>query len=139
MTRGGIDHEGLGANYITIEADATLKATVLAAGGATTADGKAAAVGKAVTRTDNKTAGFGSAGDPLLGRVDVYDNDGMMTVQDKGYTGFTGVSGNLPTYNEIVVVDGNGAIMASSGAVGSARCDYTLTTSATGPVMVDLG
>ena len=142
MSRGGIDHEGIGTRGVTYEADDTLKAAVLAAGGAHTVAGRAVAEGKAVTRvTGEYKAGFGSAGDPLLGIVDVYDGDGMMTVTVEGFRAAPGVSGSLPSVNDVLVVNGSGAVMASTGATGQARADAVLSTATdgTGPVMVYIG
>jgi hypothetical protein len=62
-----------------------------------------------------------------------------MTVQDVGYTAFDGVSGNLPTAGDIVVVNGSGAVMASSGATGKSVVVNVATDETTGPVMVFIG
>ncbi len=131
MSRGGLDHEGIGARFAPWEADDTLKAAVLASG-------VAFAEGKAVTITGNYKAGFGSAGNALLGKVDKYESDGYMTVQCGGETEMLGVSGSLPTAGNILVVDGAGAVMASTGATGSAKA-IDVGTEATGPVMVFIG
>lgn len=142
MARGGISHDGIGKLIVTYEADDTLKAAVLAAGGSKTADGKAVAEKKAVTRvTGDYKAGFGSAGDPLLGIVETYDGDDMMSVVVRGYELAAGVSGSLPNVGDILVVDGNGAVTASAGAVGTARADavFATATDGTGPVMVFIG
>jgi hypothetical protein len=136
--RERFDFEGIHADASTWKADDTLKAAVLAAGGAATADGRAVAEGKAVTITGNMTAGFGSAGDRLLGKVEHYHYDDTMTVQDVGYTSFTGVSGSLPTAGNILVVNGSGAVMASTGATGKSVA-VDVGTAATGPVMVFIG
>lgn len=136
--RERFDLEQIHASASTWKADATLKAAVLAAGGANTAAGRAVAEGKAVTINGNMTAGFGSAGDRLLGKIETYHSDDTMTVQDVGYTAFTGVSGSLPTAGDVVVVDGSGAVQASTGATGRSFV-ANVGTDATGPVMVFIG
>lgn len=137
--RERFDFEGIHANASTWKADTALKAAVLAAGGATTAAGRAIAEGKAVAINGNSTAGFGSAGDRLLGKVEHYHSDDTMTVQDVGYAAFNGVSGSLPTAGNVLVVNGSGAVMASSGATGRSVAIDVGTTAATGPVMVFIG
>lgn len=136
--RERFDFEGVHANASTWKADAALKAAVLAAGGATTAAGRAVAEGKAVAINGNSTAGLGSAGDRLLGKVEHYHSDDTMTVQDVGYTSFTGVSGSLPTAGNVLVVNGSGAVMASTGATGQSVA-VDVGSAATGPVMVFIG
>ncbi len=132
------DFEQIHAGTSTWKADTALKAAVLAAGGPKTAAGRAVAEGKAVAINGNMTAGFGSAGDRLLGKVEQYYYDDTMTVQDVGYTEFTGVSGSLPTAGNVLVVNGSGAVMASTGATGQSVA-VDVGTAATGPVMVFIG
>lgn len=136
--RERLDFEQIHANASTWKADATLKAAVLAAGGPKAAAGRAVAEGMAVTITGNMTAGFGSAGDRLLGKVEHYHSDDVMTVQDMGYTSFTGVSGSLPIAGNVLVVNGAGAVMPSTGATGRSFV-VDVGTAATGPVMVFIG
>lgn len=119
--RGGYDFEGIGYRGVTYEAHEGLVSAVLAARDFET-DGRGAVKGKAVTITGAKEAGFGSAGDPLLGRIVQYEFDETITVQDAGYTTMPGVSGSLPEVGAYVVVNGSGAVMASAGATGPARC-----------------
>ena len=140
MARGGIDHEGIGKLGMTYKADATLAAAVAAAGGIGTTAGRATVIGKAVTWSASPfEAGFGSAGDPVLGVVESYDYDNCMTVLTRGYAYAPGVSGSLPNHGNVLVVDGSGAVLASTGAVGVSRADAVMTTSVTGPVMVFIG
>ena len=138
LRRERFDFEGIHADTSTWKADAALITAVAAAGGPTTAEGRAVAEGKAVTITGNMTAGFGAAGNPLLGKVETYHSDNSMTVQDVGYTEMPGVSGNLPTAGAFLVVNGSGAVMPSAGATGPARA-VNVGTDATGPVMVLIG
>ena len=140
MARGGIDHEGIGKLGMTYKADAALAAVVAAAGGIGATAGRATVVGKAVTWSASPfEAGFGNAGDPLLGIVESYDYDNAMTVLTRGYAYAPGVSGSLPNPGNVLVVNGSGAVLASTGAVGAARADVVLTTGVTGPVMVFIG
>jgi len=120
LSRGGVDFEGIGARYSTYKANAALVSAVATAKGWED-DGKDAVVGKAVTLTGDAEAGFGSDGDPLLGKVLQYEDDGYMSVQDAGYTEFDGVSGSLPDVGAYLVVDGSGAVKASAGATGPAK------------------
>jgi hypothetical protein len=125
---------GVHAGASTWKADATLKAAVLAAGGPKTTAGLEVAEGKAVTITGNYEAGFGSAGDAILGVIEKYHTDDAMTVQDVGYAEFYGVSAALPTAGNYLVVDGSGAVSATA-TVSNARA-VNVGTDATGPVMV---
>jgi hypothetical protein len=138
--RERFDLEQVHAGTSTWKADAALKAAVLAAGGPNTVAGRAVAEGKAVTVTGNMTAGLGSAGNKLLGIVETYHSDDVMTVQDKGYASFTGVSGSLPTAASmsVMVVNGAGAVQASTGAAGNSFA-VGVGDAATGPVMVFIG
>lgn len=140
MARGGIDHEGIGKLGMTYKADAVLATAVATAGGIGTTAGRAAVIGKAVTWSASPfEAGFGNAGDPLLGVVESYDHDDNMTVLTRGYAYAPGVSNSLPSPGNILVVNGLGAVLASTGAVGVARADVVMTTGVTGPVMVFIG
>lgn len=131
LRRERFDFEGIHADASTWKADAALISAVAAAGGANTAEGKA------VTITGNMTAGFGSDGDPVLGKVETYHSDNVMTVQDVGYTEMPGISGSLPTAGDFLVVNGAGAVKASAGATGPARA--VSVDSTTNTVMVLIG
>lgn len=67
--------------------------------------------GDAVTNTAGGRAGLGSAGDTLLGQVFIYESDGYLSVQDKGYVTFRGVPGFLPAEGDYVGCDGHGAVV----------------------------
>jgi hypothetical protein len=129
MARGGLDYEGIAAVYATFQADGSVSSVMLASG-------VAAVEGKAVTIVGNKIAGYGSAGDTLLGRIDTYENDHYMTVQTGGFSTMPGVSGSLPTAGDFLVVDGSGAVQASTGAVGPARAISVDNTANVNNVMV---
>ncbi len=130
MSRGGIDFEGLHATYSSWKAATAIQNAVAVSG-------VSYIEGKAVTITGNGEAGFGSAGDPVLGKVLKYEGDGNVTVQDGGYTEFPGVSGNLPTAGSDLVVDGSGAVTASAGATGPAKA--VSVDSGNNTVMVFIG
>lgn len=118
---GGIGY--LGATY---KANGSVSAIALASG--------AAAVEKmAVTATGDNEMGLGSAGDPLRGIIEKYEDDGFMTVQVKGYKeDVPGVSGALPTANDFICVDGNGAV--SNVASGNSGPAYAVSVDDTADV-----
>lgn len=119
--RGGLDFEGIGYRAATYKAAAALVSTVATAR-AWENDGRDAVIGKAVTITNNGEVGFGNSGDPLLGKINQYEFDGYVTVQDAGYTEFEGVSGSLPDAGDFVVVDGSGKVVAvSTGEVSYSK------------------
>ena len=127
MARTGIDFEGIGFRGTTYKADTGLISAVAAAR-TWQNDGRTAVLDKAVTITGDKEVGFGNEGDPLLGRIHQYEFDGYVTVQDAGYTELPGVSGNLPSPGDYVVVNGAGAVIPSAGATGPARAVSVDTT-----------
>ncbi len=130
MARGGVDFEGIGAEYATFQAAPAIQAAVAVSGAAYVE-------GKAVTITGNGEVGFGTNGAPLLGKALKYEGDGYLSVQYKGYTALPGVRGSLPTAGSFLVVDGAGAVKASAGAVGPARAISVDST--TNTVMVLIG
>jgi len=102
MTRG-IEFN-VGAKYVAVKAAGSVSAVALVSGAAYVE-------GKAVTCEGDQAYGFGSAGDPLRGIIEKYEDDHYMTIQ---YAGFRedvpGVSGALPAANEYLAVDGSGAV-----------------------------
>ena len=133
MSRNGIDFTGIGAKHVTVKPAADIVALV-------TAGTAASAEGLAVTITGNGEAGLGAAGDPLFGKTIKYEDSEAMTVQYAGFAEFNGVSGSLPTAGTdfVAVVNGQGAVMASSGATGKSQI-VSVGTAATGPVVVLIG
>jgi hypothetical protein len=104
MSRLGIDFAGVGAKYATVQAAGSVSAVALASG-------VAYVEGKAVTCEGNGIYGFGSAGDPVRGIIDKYEDDHYMTVQYAGFrTDVPGVSAALPTVDKPIAVDGSGAV-----------------------------
>jgi hypothetical protein len=133
MSRDGIDFTGIGAKHVTVKPAADIVALV-------TAGTAASAEGLAVTITGNGEAGLGAAGDPLFGKTIKYEDSEAMTVQYAGFAEFNGVSGALPTAGTdfVAVVDGEGAVMASTGATGKSQI-VSVGSEVTGPVVVLIG
>lgn len=109
MSRGGVSFEGHyePSDLITFQAAGSVSSVMLVSGAAYVED-------MAVAVENNGVAGFGSAGDPLLGRIDKYDSDHYMTVQVAGTMTLPGVSGSLPLPNAHVVVNGDGKVSAAT-------------------------
>lgn len=135
--RGGLDYEGIGYRAATYKADAALVSAVANAR-AWENDGRDAVIGKAVTITDDGEVGLGSSGDPLLGKINQFEFDGHVTVQDAGYTEFEGVSGSLPSAGDFVAVNGAGKVVAVSAGAGS-NSKAVSVDSANHKVMVLIG
>ena len=131
MARGGLDYEGIGAQDAPFRGEAGLIT-------AYASRGLAGVEGMSVALTEKETCGFGNAGDALLGKLEKYESDGHATVQVKGFTEFTGVSGSLPNYGNVLVVNGSGAVKASTGATGPSKA-INVGSEVTGPVMVFIG
>lgn len=109
MARGGISFEGIGARQTTYNAGNGLKSLVLA-------NDRDFVVNMAVTISGAATADLGADGGFLLGFVDVYENDGYVGVQDRGYR--TDVPIATATVGQIATVDGTGKV---KGAANSAK------------------
>jgi len=109
MTRKEISFNGLYADhdFITMKAATGVKTMA-------TASGKAAVEGLAVTVEGNQTAGFGSIGNPLLGIIHKYEDDGFVTIQKGGIAEIATVS-STPAAGDSLVVNGAGLV---SGGVG---------------------
>lgn len=131
MSRGGVDFEGIGAEYVTVQAHGSVSSIALVSGAT-------AVEGKAVTVTGNGQMGYGTAGAPLRGIIQKYEADGYMTVQVKGYKTAPGISGALPSAGDFLCVNGNGAVSkVASGNAGPAYAVSVDTTANT--VMVFIG
>jgi hypothetical protein len=113
--RGGLDFEGIRYGAVTCKASADLISAW------NSGAGRSSVIDKAVTLKGNGIVGFGDVGDPLFGKINQYEHDNHVTVQDAGYTEFEGVSGSLPTTYGACVVVSNGAVMTSTGAVGVSK------------------
>ncbi len=124
--RSGIDFEGIGYRAATYKAHGSVSAVYIASG-------FAGVEGLAVTLTGNGEAGLGSTGHVLLGKINKYERDHYVTVQDAGYTEFTGISGKLPEAGNWVAVDGTGLVSpvadgttSKSRAVSVNSADYAV-------------
>lgn len=103
MSRGGISFEGIGARQTTYNAGNAIKQLV-------EANDRDYVVNMAVTISGAATADFGTDGDCLLGFVDVFENDGYVGVQDRGYRTEIPTVSASPTVGQVAVVDGTGKI-----------------------------
>jgi len=125
MARGGIDYSDIGVLGIPFYADGSVSAIALAS--ATVAG--YGVVGKVVTQTGDKIAGFGGAGSPVLGRIGQYEKDGTMTIEVKGIVEVPGVSGKLPTPGGAttgnVVCDGSGGVAVATAGKQVLSVDNT--------------
>ena len=114
MARGGIDYTGVGTLNTTFYADGSVSAIALAS--ATIAGN--GVVGLVVTQTGDKIAGLGGAGSPVLGVIDQYEDDGLMTITVRGIVEVPGVSGKLPTpggaTTGYAVCDGTGKVSVAT-------------------------
>ena len=101
MARDDIAFTGIGSKYATYKTHVSI-----------TADNE----DDGVTLTADGTVGLGSTGDPLVGQLFKYDDDGYASVQYAGYAVFDGVSGSLPDEKDAVVVNGSGCVIAMTSA-----------------------
>lgn len=101
MSRDDVAFTNIGAKYATYKTHVSI-----------TADDE----GHAVTLTADGTVGLGSSGDPLIGKLLKYEDDGYGSVQYAGYATFDGVSGSLPDEKDAVAVDGSGNVIAMTSA-----------------------
>lgn len=134
MSRLGISLEGVHAKYATVQAAGSISSVALVSGAAYVE-------GKAVTIEGNEQYGYGSAGDPLRGIIEKYEADGYMSVQVKGYKeGVPGVSGSLPSANDFLCVNGEGAVSkVASGNVGPSHAVSVDDTAGINTVTVYIG
>ncbi len=103
MARGGLSFEGIGANQTSYRGGSAIKAIV-------EANDRDYVVNMAVAISGAATADFGADGDALLGFVDVFENDGYIGVQDRGYRIEVPTVSSSPTVGQIAVVDGAGKV-----------------------------
>lgn len=132
MSRGGLNYEGIAAEYATFQADGSISAVALASG-------YSYLVNRAVTIAAANTVGYGAAGNLLLGRIDKYEADHYVTVQYKGFGTIQGVSAGLPSAGLALVVNGSGAVTASALAGATAKCISYDNTASVNTVMVLIG
>lgn len=107
MARGGVSFEGIGARQTTYNAGDAIKALVKA-------NDRDYVANMALAISGAATADFGADGDPLLGFVDVYEYDGHIGVQDRGYR--VGVPISNATVGQLAVVNGSGKVKGVENA-----------------------
>lgn len=136
MSRGGVDFEGIGARYATVEAAGSISSIALVSGAAYVEVSAAA-----VTFTGNHQMGLGSAGNPLDGIIQKYEDDGYMTVQVAGYKTAPGISGFLPSAGDFVCVDGSGHVskVAIQTAAGRGQAKAVSVDNSASVVQVFIG
>lgn len=133
IMRGGLNFKGIGAQYVTVQAAGSVSAVALVSGAT-------AVEGKAVTCEGDGIYGFGSAGDPIRGVIQKYDDDGYMSIQYSGFrTDVPGVSGALPSANEHLAVDGNGAVSEVATPISPAYAVSVDDTANVNTVVVFIG
>lgn len=100
MARGGVDFKDALAKVFTFK---------LAIGTVVADEGKAVAV------TDKQTAGLGTTGDRLLGKLIKVEGDGYGSVEVSGVLYVPYLTGTVPTVGSAVVVDGAGNVKNDPG------------------------
>lgn len=114
MARGGISFEGIGFRGVTFKAGAGIKALVAAAD-------RDAVVGIPVVISGAQTVDLGTDGDTVFGFIDVYEDDGHVTVQVDGFRTDVPIGAVAPTIGKIAAVDGTGKIK-DSATTSKMRC-----------------
>ena len=106
MARGGLSFEGIGFRGVPFKAGAGIKALVAAAD-------RDAVVGIPVVISGAQTVDLGTDGDTVFGFIDVYEDDGHVTVQVDGFRTDVPIGAIAPTIGKIAAVDGTGKIKDS--------------------------
>lgn len=107
MARGGLGFNLPESTKVTVEAGAGIKALV-------TAGDRDSVVGIPVAVTGNGKVDIGTDGDAIFGFIDVYEMDGLCSVQVDKFRDDVPIGDTAPTVGKTVVVDGDGAIKDSS-------------------------
>ncbi len=107
MARGGLSYEGIGARQATFLAGTGIKALVAAAN-------RDAVVGLPVSVSAGGTVDLGTDTDTVFGFIDVYEDDGHVGVQFRGFRTDvpTVVAGG--TVGKVVALDGAGKVKDSA-------------------------
>ena len=118
MSRLISDLAGVQRGLITVVAAGSVSSVALVSG-AVFVEGKAVTV-TGQTTSKETIMGYGNTGDPLRAIIEKYEDDGYMTVQNKGFKTAPGISGSLPAANDFVCVNGAGAVskVATQTAAG---------------------
>lgn len=101
MSRGGISFDGIGAQQATFLAGAGIKALV-------TASNRDVVVGIPVVVSGAGTVDLGTDGDTVFGFIDVYETDGHVGVQFRGFRADVPIGATAPTVGKLCAVDGTG-------------------------------
>lgn len=123
MARGGISFDGIGAQQATFIAGDGLKALVAAAD-------RDVAVGTPVVISGAQAVDLGTDGDTIFGIIDVYEDDGHVGVQFRGFREEVLVSEvelDTATIGKVVAVNGAGGVK-----------DSGTTTKMRAPVFIDV-
>ena len=120
----------LDAHFATILGDGTINLPTLGAGGFVPSTSLKLAVTLTNVGTGTPLVGLGASGNELYGKVKQVSNDGMMSVQDRGYMTFAFVATN-PAPNVAVGVDGTGKV-TQTAANKQAVCVGFVVDPATG-------
>ena len=124
--RGGISFEGIGFQAATFKAGAGIKALVAAAN-------RDAVVGIPVVISGAQTVDLGTDGDTVFGFIDVYEDDGHVTVQVDGFRTDVPIGAVAPTVGKIAAVDGTGKIK-DSGTTAKLRNPIVVEVDSTSKV-----
>lgn len=121
--RGGLSYAGIGEQFATFKAGAGIKALVAAAN-------RDAVVGLAVVVSAAQTVDLGTDGESIFGFIDVYENDGHVGVQFRGFREGVPTNATAPTVGKIVAVDGAGKVK-DSATTAKLRNPITIAVDAT--------
>lgn len=126
MARGGLGFAGFGFESATFKAGGGIKALVAAAN-------RDVVVGIPVVVTNNSEVDLGTAGDVPFGFIDVYEDDGHVGVQFRGFREDVPVVDTGVTPGRVCLLDGNGALKDTASGIGVKQSmAKTVTTGATG-------
>lgn len=146
MARGNISFAGIGFLSATFKAGAGIKALVAAAN-------RDAVVNLPVVVTSaGDTVDLGNDGDVPFGFIDVYENDGYVGVQCKGFREDVPVVDTGVTPGRVCLIDGNGKLKDTTSGIGvkqsmsktvtagaSSAGDVTITITAAGSAALENG
>lgn len=106
MARGGISFQGIGTQQVTFKAGAGLKALA-------ETNGRDSVVGMPVVVSANGEVDLGTDKDTVFGLVDVYEDDGHVGVQFRGFREGVTTVGATSAVGKTVATDGAGKVKAS--------------------------
>ena len=113
MARGGLSYAGIGARQATFKAGAGIKALVAAAN-------RDAVVNVPVVVTNaGDTVDLGNDGDVPFGFIDVYETDGNVGVQFRGFREDVPVANAGVTPGRVCLVDGTGKLKDTASGIGT--------------------